>query len=288
MANQTLKTIAAKYEVPEDQIQVILNELSIKADKPTEVQLKGFEQVCDLIKKGTPLVQAAQTVAAEAKAKTTAKDNPEAAQTVTTAECKTQLQEIAVRYAIPNERIPEILGAMKLKLETLTEVQVPLFQDVCQMLQSGMDLAMASQAMAAKAKEQAKAAAKTKAAAKKFPEFTQDTADAEHPPEQSTAIAPAKDNPMPELVVREVESVPPDAREQIDEVARAVGPSAVPDFVEVVTDEASAVDQGIRQYARHALFKAIAENPRPQSTPEEAVELFKKKQAERLAQRYGQ
>lgn len=199
-------------------------------------------------------------------------------------EREAQLQEIAVRYAIAHERIPEVLGAMKLKLETLTEPQVQLFQDVCQMLQSGMDLAMASQAIADKAKEQAK----TKAAAKKFPEFAQDATDAENPPEQSTAIALAKDNPMPELVVKEVESVPPDAREQIDAVARAVGPSAVPDLVEVITDEATAIDQGIRQYSRQALLKAISENSRPQGTPEEAVELFKKKQAERLAQRYGQ
>lgn len=198
-------------------------------------------------------------------------------------EREAQLQEIAVRYAIAHERIPEVLGAMKLKLETMTEPQVQLFQDVCQMLQSGMDLAMASQAVADKAKEQAK----TKAAAKKFPESAQDVAGAEHQPEQSTAIAPAKGNPMPELAVKGVESVPSDAREQIDAVAKAVGPEAVPDFVEVVTNEANAVDQGIREYARQALLKAITENPRPQGTPEDAVALFKKKQAERLAQRYG-
>lgn len=259
--------LSAQTKIPGNGLDAILGAMSIANDLPdyTDEHLKLINAVRDIHKK-EGLKSWAEAVGIYRKP-----------------EREGQLKEIAVRYAISHDRIPEVLGAMKLKLETLTETQIQLFQDVCQMLQSGMDLAMASQAVADKAKEQAK----TKAAAKKFPESAQDVVGTENQPEQSTAITPAKGNPMPELVVKGVESVPSDAREQIDAVAKAVGPSAVPDFVEVVTDEANAVDQGIREYARQALLKAITENPRPQGTPEDAVALFKKKQAERLAQRYG-
>jgi hypothetical protein len=73
MDNDKLKAIATKYEVPENQIQIILNILSVKAENPSETQLKGFEKVCELIKSGTPLERAAQAVATEAKAKSTPK-----------------------------------------------------------------------------------------------------------------------------------------------------------------------------------------------------------------------
>jgi hypothetical protein len=71
MANDELKAIATKYEVAVDQISAILSALSIKTENPNEVQLKGFERVCELMKGGTPLEKAAQVVADDAKAKTT-------------------------------------------------------------------------------------------------------------------------------------------------------------------------------------------------------------------------
>lgn len=98
-----------------------------------------------------------------------------------------RLNEIAVRHAIANERIPEILAAMKLKLETLTDKQIEVFGEVCLMLQSGMALDMASQAAANNAK------AKTTAKATLEP-VQEASAGTKQTSNQSTAIAPARVN----------------------------------------------------------------------------------------------
>lgn len=73
-----------------------------------------------------------------------------------------QLNEIALRHGIAAERIPEILAAMKLKIEALTEAQFELFREVCQSLQSGVELPLAAQTSLDKAKV---------AKGKKLPEF---------------------------------------------------------------------------------------------------------------------
>ena len=52
-----------------------------------------------------------------------------------------QLNEVAARHQIEPERIPEILKAMRLKPETLTDAQLAQFIDVCQKVQSGVELA---------------------------------------------------------------------------------------------------------------------------------------------------
>ena len=51
-----------------------------------------------------------------------------------------QLNEVAARHQIAPERIPEILKAMRLKPETLTDAQLAQFIDVCQKVQSGVEL----------------------------------------------------------------------------------------------------------------------------------------------------
>ncbi|NJM76254.1 MAG: hypothetical protein HC852_11255 [Acaryochloridaceae cyanobacterium RU_4_10] len=186
-----------------------------------------------------------------------------------------QLQEIAFRHTISSDRIPEILTAMKLKPETLRDDDLTHFESVCQQIHAGIDFDMAIQSVAPSKQTKAKAAK-----AKPMPEF----APPQDGEEKSGAIAKA-DRPVTELVVQDVEFVNQNAREQIDAVVKAVGPLVATDYVEVVTEEAIAIDQGIRHYARHALYRSIAENPRAQGTPEDAVELFKQKQAERAARR---
>ena len=168
--SDTLKQIVQRFNIAEDQIPAITAALSIKTDRPSENQLKGVEQVCELMQSGASLEEAAETVLKDARAKKTAKD---------------------------------------------------------------------SSAIATQAGE----------------------------------------------IVAQTESVPSDIKSQIDAVAEAVGPVAVPDFVALVTEEAIGIEDGIRAYSRQALITAIAENPRQQGTPEDAVALFHKKQAERAAQR---
>jgi hypothetical protein len=211
MTNEALKAIAANHNLGEDQISVILNALSIKTENPNKVQLNGFERVCDLMKGGTPLEEAAQVVTTEAKTKTTVKDDHKAAQTVTVAEREAQLQEIAVRHAIAHERIPEILGAMKLKLETLTDSQITVFGDVCQMLNSGMGLDMASQSAA----NNAKAEAKAKPTAKNFPEPAPDAViktEANGHDNDEAALAVVETHELLVKKEKALRSFPPDIR----------------------------------------------------------------------------
>ena len=64
-----------------------------------------------------------------------------------------QLKEIALRHEVADERIPEILKAMKLKVESLAEPQFELFRQVCQAMQSGIEMTLAAQMTLNRAKE---------------------------------------------------------------------------------------------------------------------------------------
>jgi uncharacterized protein YoaH (UPF0181 family) len=253
MTNEALKEIVVKYDIAEDRISAILTALSIKTEKPNDTQLKGFERVCQLMKEGTSLEEAAQIVTAEAKSKATAKDTRQPSQTLTVAESERQLKEIAVRHAIPDERIPEILAAMKLKLERLTDPQIELFRDVCQMLNSGMSLDIASQSVATKAK----AELSTKPSEKKVPDATAiNKADAQG--EKDVGLVVAAKNEITAPVSQFNESIPGDVREAISqfprEDAQAVvlkSPSIIADAIEVAHDT---TEQGLTNFVQQEWF----------------------------------
>jgi hypothetical protein len=259
MKNEVLKKIAASYNVAEDQIPAILNALSIKTEDPNEIQLKGFGQVCQLMKEGTSLERAAQAVTAEAKAKATAKDNPEPSQKLSVTEREKQLREIGLRHRISDERIPEILAAMKLKLEVLTDEQVERFRDVCKLLESGVALNMACQSTGKNIPSEAKAKSVAKSAS------------------ASTAISKAEGQGDAELVVAAKndiaapasqfsESIPQDMREAIAqfprEDAQAVvlkSPGIISDAIEVAHET---TEEGLTNFVQQEWYDEYSKGVR--------------------------
>jgi hypothetical protein len=91
---------------------------------------------------------------------------------------ETRLKKITLRHSINDERIPEILTVLKLKLGSLKEENFEQFLEVCQQLQQNMDLPIVAQGVLNKAK-----VAKTKP----VPEFAPQIE-----PEQSNGSAIAK------------------------------------------------------------------------------------------------
>ncbi|MBW4554204.1 MAG: hypothetical protein KME35_24340 [Aphanocapsa sp. GSE-SYN-MK-11-07L] len=56
------------------------------------------------------------------------------------------LKETAQRFGIPEEKIPEILQAMKIKdAKNFTDAQVQGFEKICSLMKGGMEMAMAVQ-----------------------------------------------------------------------------------------------------------------------------------------------
>jgi hypothetical protein len=90
-----------------------------------------------------------------------------------------QLKEITLRHAIGDERIPEILTLLKLKLGTLTDEHFGQFLEVCQQLQQNMDLPIVAQGVLNKAKA---------AKAKPMPELVQPPESDKKPSESAIAV----------------------------------------------------------------------------------------------------
>jgi hypothetical protein len=171
-----------------------------------------------------------------------------------------QLKEITVRCAIPDERIAEILAAMKLKLETLTDPQIERFGKVCVMVQSGMDLTLAAQAVLGEAK-----AAKTK---KPMPEFVAQTADEEA---GGGAIALATPTSIAALEVSEADQA------TLRDMAEALAPEAVPDLAKEMAVAAGEVSGGLKQAAKQIFMDAALKQLKTQNNdPQRAVEMFRK------------
>lgn len=87
--NQAYKEIAYRYSVGEDKIPEILKGIKVSkgADKPTEEQLKGFEEVCKLLQSGMELNLAVQSIHGQAvKSPSTTTKEPAKAQAVATKE----------------------------------------------------------------------------------------------------------------------------------------------------------------------------------------------------------
>ena len=244
MKNEALKSIAAAHNVTEDQISFILNALSIKTEALNEVQIKGFERVCELMKGGVPLDEAAQTITAEAKAKTTAKNDPEPSQKMNIAEREKQLQQIANRYLV-SERIVEILAALRFKPDNLSELQFEQFHKVCEQVQQGMDPAMVAQAVLNEPKAKPAPAPGAVAKTDARSEGETDLVVAA----QTAVTAPA--NPFDE-------SIPGDVRETISQFPREdaqtvvlKSPGIISDAIEVAHET---TEQGLTSFVQQEWF----------------------------------
>jgi hypothetical protein len=102
--------------------------------------LKAAELPLDLEDYNPEHVQLAEAIAQLVSTKQ-AKTFKEAGELHRKPQREAQLNEVVARHQIAPERIPEILKAMRLRPETLTDAQLAQFIDVCQKVQSGMDLA---------------------------------------------------------------------------------------------------------------------------------------------------
>ena len=251
MANDRLKVIATKYEVAEDQISAILNALSIKTENPSEIQLKGFERVCELMKGGTPLEKAAQTVADEAKTKTTAKDNPDADQKAAVIEREAQLNEIASRYSM-GDRVQEFMKALAFKSDSLTVEQFEQFRQVCEQVHKGMELTMVAQGVLNKPNSKP-------VVAKSFPPTVQNaTTKTKSQTDEQAGLVVTSKSELAAPVSQFNKSIPGGVREAISrfprEDAQAVvlkSPSIIADAIE---DAHDATEQGLTKFVKEEWF----------------------------------
>jgi hypothetical protein len=272
MTTEALKIIAAKHKVAEDRIPAILNALIIKTDKPSEAQLRGVERVCELMKGGAQLEAAAETVANEAKAKTTAKDNPESAQNVTVTEREQQLKDIALRYSM-GDRIPEVVVALKLKPEIMTPEQFEQFRDVCDQVQQGLELPMVAQGVLNKAK-----AAKAKTTG---PERSQQ-------PEPAGAIAKS-DHQLSEVIEQPIheDQIPPSFVEHLNYLAEAVVSTDKIDSIDLderVANRAIRVEKMLDGAIDQAIWGAIIKkNTQGGLNADRTLEILKRKRMEQDA-----
>lgn len=168
-----------------------------------------------------------------------------------------QLTEAAARHQIAPERIPEILTALKLKPETLTDAQLEQFAQVCAKLQTGIDL---SEAVPAKATRGKKAAA--------VPEFVPQTADEEA---GDGAITIATPTSIATLEVSEADQA------TLRDMAEALAPEAVPDLADEMVQAAVEVSGDLKQVAKQIFLEAALKQLRTQNNdPQRAVEMFRK------------
>jgi hypothetical protein len=175
-----------------------------------------------------------------------------------------QLKEITVRCAIPDERIAEILAAMNLKLETLTDPHIERFGKVCAMVQSGMDLTLSAQAVLGEAK-----AAKTK---KPMPEFVDQKADAE-----GGAIVLASSKALVNLNVSEEDQAT--LRDVADAAAKAAVTVDISDkAAELAVEVVDQIDGVMRQMIVEAIFD---ENSAVKPDPDRAAARVREIRAQR-------
>ena len=173
-----------------------------------------------------------------------------------------QLTEAAARHQIAPERIPEILAALKLKPETLTDAQLEQFAEVCAKLQTGVDLAAAVPAKATRGKKTAA-----------VPEFVSQTADEDA---GGGAIAIASSNALLSLDVSEEDQA------TLRDVAGVLGQNAVGDISEKMAEIAHSVSIDIDSVARQMIIEAIFGQDSPiKPDPERALARLRELQAER-------
>jgi hypothetical protein len=174
-----------------------------------------------------------------------------------------QLTEAASRHQIAPERIPEILSALKLKPETLTDAQLEQFAEVCAKLQSGIDLAAAVPAKATRGK---------KAAA--VPEFVPQTADEDA---VGGAIALATPTSIASLEVSEADQAT--LRDVADAAAKAAITTNISDkAAELAVDVVDQIDDVLRQMIVESIF---GENSQVKPDPDRAAARVREIRAQR-------
>ena len=90
--HNSFKEIAKRYSIAEDQISTILESIKIKSSaKPSDEQLKGFDQVCQMVQSGIELDAAVQSIHEEAKNNN--KAQPENGETLPAAEAQPRVEE---------------------------------------------------------------------------------------------------------------------------------------------------------------------------------------------------
>ncbi len=174
-----------------------------------------------------------------------------------------QLTEAVARHQIAPERIPEILSALKLKPETLTDAQLEQFAEVCAKLQSGVDLAAAVPAKATRGK---------KAAA--VPEFVPQSADEDA---VGGAIALATPSSITALEVSQEELAT--LRDVADAAAKAAVTVDISDkAAELAVEVVDQIDGVMRQMIIESIF---GENSQVKPDPDRAAARVREIRAQR-------
>lgn len=90
--HNSFKEIAKRYSIGEDQISTILESIKIKSSaKPSDQQLKGFDQVCQMVQSGMELDAAVQSIHEEAKNNN--KAQPENGETLPVAQAQSEFED---------------------------------------------------------------------------------------------------------------------------------------------------------------------------------------------------
>jgi hypothetical protein len=180
-----------------------------------------------------------------------------------------QLTEAAARHQIAPERIPEILSALKLKPETLTDAQLEQFAEVCAKLQTGVELAAAVPAKATRGK---------KAAA--VPEFVPQSADEDAGGGAMLTLhesALATPSSITALEVSETDQAT--LRDVADAAAKAAVTVDISDkAAELAVDVVDQIDGVLRQMIVESIF---GENSQVKPDPERAAARVREIRAQR-------
>ena len=120
--HNSFKEIAKRCSIPEDQISPILESIKIKSSaKPTEEQIKGFEQVCQMVQSGMELDVAVQSIHESAKKNN--KAQPENGETLPAAEAQPRDEE-GVNVQIDNLVIEEAERAANATVAGLPQMAI--------------------------------------------------------------------------------------------------------------------------------------------------------------------
>jgi hypothetical protein len=168
-----------------------------------------------------------------------------------------QLNEAAARHQMAPERIEEILSALKLKPETLTDAQLEQFSEVCAKLQTGVELAAAVPVKATRGKK-----------AVAMPELVSQSANEDI---EVGAIAIATPTSITALEVSEADQA------TLRDMAEALAPEAVPDLAKEMVMAAGEVSGDLKQVAKQIFMDAALKQLKTQNNdPQRAVEMFRK------------
>ena len=181
-----------------------------------------------------------------------------------------QLNEVAARHQIAPERISEILKTMRLKPETLTDAQLAQFIDVCQKVQSGVELADA-------VPKPNGGRAKKAPALEGTPESgAESESQADNGATPDSAMALTSVNTLINLDVSEEDQA------TLRDVAEALGNDAVGDISEKMADIAHSVAVDIEVVARQLIVEAIfGKNSAIKPDPERALARLRQLKAQR-------